>query len=66
MYTDIWGPYAIPAFGKDEAIYFWTATCEKSRYRWVGFIHKKDQFPLEFLKLKTEVELRSGKKIKAV
>ena len=63
MLTDLWGPYSIPAFGKDEAVYFMTSTCEKSRHKWVRFLRSKDQFPNEFLQLKTYLELLTGKKI---
>jgi hypothetical protein len=66
MGLDIWGPYSIPAFGFQDAIYFFTYTCEKTRHKWVRLLRSKDQLANEFLQLKTDVELRTGYKIKFV
>ncbi len=49
IYIDIWGPYSIPAFGKDGSTYFSSYTCEKSRYKWVRFQSTRSQLSNMFL-----------------
>jgi hypothetical protein len=66
LYIDGWGPYSVPAFGYNNAQYFFTITCEATHRKWVIIVLKRSHFPAAFMKFKAHNELKSGYKIMAV
>ncbi|XP_057755600.1 uncharacterized protein LOC130974762 [Arachis stenosperma] len=64
IHTDIYGPF--PTVSWNGQRYFITFINDYSRYRYLYLIHEKSQALDVFKSFKAEVELKLGKKIKAV
>ena len=64
VYTDVYSPINIRAYGGYE--YFITFTDDHSRYRYVYLMHLKSNSFEKFKEYRTEVEKQLGKPIKAI